>query len=320
MLQKLDKKSGIPLYIQVKNKIERDIRSQSLTAGQKLPTERELATMLGTSRNTITAAYRLLEQEGYLQCHQGRGTFVASEDAGVEELDLKGRLATLVDQGLEEAWQAGLTTIQFIEMVQARVQEKEEEKRRVKAVFVECNIEQAKVFSKELEEYSHFTVKPMVLTDITPDNEKALKQLKEARIIFTTFSHLPEMREHAQKLGKDVFGMAIKPNLEGLVKIARYPKTTKFAVISLSLEFHQKFKRNLTAAGLDGLVMTYTTATDKSQVKKVIEGVDVIIASPGRCEETKKLVNGEKEVIVFNTTLDTSSVKAALLRISDQLS
>jgi GntR family transcriptional regulator len=320
MLQKLDRKSGIPLYIQVKNKIERDIRSQALAAGQRLPTERELALKLGTSRNTVTAAYRLLEQEGYVRCHQGRGTFVASEEpAGTLQSDLKGRLSALVDRGLEEAWHAGLTTPEFLKLVEQRVREKEEEKRRIRAVFVECSIEQAKVFARELEEYSHFTVRPLVLNDISPDNEQAIKLLKEARVIFTTFSHLPEMREEAQKLGKDVYGLAVKPNLEGLVKIARYPKTTRFAVISLSMEFQQKFLRNLASAGLDGLLITSTTATDPALLKKIINKADVIIASPGRCEETKGLVNGEKEVIVFNTTLDNGSVKAALIRAKESI-
>jgi GntR family transcriptional regulator len=320
MLQKLDRKSGIPLYIQVKNKIERDIRTQALAAGQRLPTERELALNLGTSRNTITAAYRLLEQEGYVSCHQGRGTFVTSEEPELIQSDLKGRLTTLVEKGLEEAWQAGMTTEEFIEMVQARIRDKEEEKRRVRAVFVECNIEQAREFARELEEYSHFTVKPLVINDIAPDNEKAVRLLKEARVIFTTFSHLPDMRENALAQGKDVYGLAVKPNLEGLVKMARYPKTTRFAVISLSLEFHQKFRRNLASAGLDGLLVTCTTTTDPGQLRKVIDHADVVIASPGRCEETKGLVGAQKEVIVYNTSLDASSVKAALLRVKENLS
>ena len=42
--------------------------------GKKLPTERELAKALRVSRNTISTAYKELEDEGVLYSHQGRGT------------------------------------------------------------------------------------------------------------------------------------------------------------------------------------------------------------------------------------------------------
>lgn len=314
---KLDHRSGVPLYMQIKNQIARDIRNQTLTTGDRVPTEREMAKKLGTSRNTVSAAYHLLEQDGYLVSHQGRGTFVAGEDTRATESCLKDRLTTLVDLGLEETWQAGLSTEDFLEMVQSHIREKEEAKRRVKALFVECNIEQATVFAKELEEFSHFTVLPMVLANLNQIDEYTDQRLKEATFIFTTFSHASEVREYVKDYEINVFGFAISPCLEGLIKIARYPKTTSFILISLSQEFHLKFKRNLMSAGLDGLRMVYTTTHDSMQLKKMIQSVDVIIASPGRCEESKSLVNGKKDVIVFNTTLDHGSVKAVLAKLSE---
>jgi len=48
----------------------------------------------------------------------------------------------------------------------------------------------------------------------------------------------------------------------------------------------------------------------------VIEETDVIVVSPGRCEEIKQLVGGKKEVIIFNTALDVSSVKAVVARLT----
>lgn len=46
-----------------------------LPLGARLPAERELASGLGLSRTTITAAYRLLRREGYLASRRGAGTF-----------------------------------------------------------------------------------------------------------------------------------------------------------------------------------------------------------------------------------------------------
>ena len=48
-----------------------------LEKDEKLPSVRELATMLAINPNTISRAYRELEHEGYIYTAQGRGCFVA---------------------------------------------------------------------------------------------------------------------------------------------------------------------------------------------------------------------------------------------------
>jgi len=47
-----------------------------LQPGLKLPPSRQLASMLGVSRNTVMAAYDLLVSEGYLVGCAGDGTYV----------------------------------------------------------------------------------------------------------------------------------------------------------------------------------------------------------------------------------------------------
>ena len=52
------------------------IGSGSLARGERLPATRELAGTLGLNRTTVSAAYALLEAEGLVQGHVGRGSFV----------------------------------------------------------------------------------------------------------------------------------------------------------------------------------------------------------------------------------------------------
>ena len=52
------------------------IEAGELTAGQKLPSERDLAAQYGTARNTAREAIRLLETAGLVDVEQGRGVFV----------------------------------------------------------------------------------------------------------------------------------------------------------------------------------------------------------------------------------------------------
>lgn len=71
----LDYNSGLPVWIQVKNRIAYLIGSGEYKAGDQLPTVRSLAVDLDISYNTVNRAYMDLEREGYISTRKGRGTF-----------------------------------------------------------------------------------------------------------------------------------------------------------------------------------------------------------------------------------------------------
>jgi 2-aminoadipate transaminase len=81
----LERTNGAPLFRQLEGAIAEAIASGELTAGTRLPSERELALQLGVSRTTAMNAYRELESRGLVRGHVGRGTFVNA--AGGQERD-----------------------------------------------------------------------------------------------------------------------------------------------------------------------------------------------------------------------------------------
>lgn len=74
---RIDASLGVPIYRQIYRHIRGLIVSGQLRAGDRLPATRELAGEIGLNRTTITAAYELLESEGLIRRHVGRGSFVA---------------------------------------------------------------------------------------------------------------------------------------------------------------------------------------------------------------------------------------------------
>lgn len=66
-----------PLYRQLQRQLRAQILSGVLAKGQRLPATRELAQELGINRATVSSAYALLEEEGLIHGHVGRGSFVA---------------------------------------------------------------------------------------------------------------------------------------------------------------------------------------------------------------------------------------------------
>ncbi|MFJ6985885.1 MULTISPECIES: GntR family transcriptional regulator [unclassified Streptomyces] len=77
-----------PKYLQVAERLRREISSGSWAPGTRMPVERELADTLSVSVNTLRRAVGELVDEGIVQRRQGAGTFVAPpvetapEDAG----------------------------------------------------------------------------------------------------------------------------------------------------------------------------------------------------------------------------------------------
>lgn len=85
--------------------LRQSITQGALSAGQRLPSSRQLATDLGVSRITAEAAYAQVESEGYLLRQTGKGTFVSS-DIPLPEKDkkraiAKTRPATLSSRGAQ---------------------------------------------------------------------------------------------------------------------------------------------------------------------------------------------------------------------------
>lgn len=73
----LDTGSSTPLYRQLHEQIRDRILSGDLADGMRIPATRELAGLLRLNRTTVSAAYELLEKDGLVRGHVGRGSFVA---------------------------------------------------------------------------------------------------------------------------------------------------------------------------------------------------------------------------------------------------
>ena len=69
----IKKKSNL---VEIVRQIKEQIKKGILKPGEKLPSERELASLLGVSRTSIREAIKALSFSGYLEVIQGKGTYV----------------------------------------------------------------------------------------------------------------------------------------------------------------------------------------------------------------------------------------------------
>lgn len=73
-----------PGYASIASSIIDGIARRILTAGERLPPQRQLAHQLGVAIATVSRAYVQLEQQGFVVSHVGRGTFIAGGRTGAD--------------------------------------------------------------------------------------------------------------------------------------------------------------------------------------------------------------------------------------------
>jgi len=67
-------------YVDIYNYISEMIKNGMMPSNSKLPSTREIASIIGVSRNTIIRVYELLEDEGLVYTKKGKGTYVCDID------------------------------------------------------------------------------------------------------------------------------------------------------------------------------------------------------------------------------------------------
>jgi len=81
-----DFEASRPIYIQIVYKILLQIARHERSAGEKLPSVREMAISLGVNPNTIQRTYGELERMQVVETKRGQGTFITENRAVLDAM------------------------------------------------------------------------------------------------------------------------------------------------------------------------------------------------------------------------------------------
>jgi GntR family transcriptional regulator len=120
---RLDLHSGVPVYRQIIDQVRGGIAAGTLTAGDQLPTVRQLAVDLAINPNTVMRAYRELELGGALETHQGTGTFISDKKFNRNDnaAEHERQLVQLAGEFAARAGAAGFTVEELIDRLRELV-------------------------------------------------------------------------------------------------------------------------------------------------------------------------------------------------------
>jgi GntR family transcriptional regulator len=118
----IDVKSGVPFYRQIIDQVKSAIATGAISAGDRLPTVRQLAVDLSINPNTVSRAYTELELTGLVETHMGSGTFVGNKKVKQDDIERRRLLDEICQELLSRASSHGFTLEDIIENLTQRRQ------------------------------------------------------------------------------------------------------------------------------------------------------------------------------------------------------
>src|SRR5690349_2961316 len=86
---RIDKHDPGPVYLQIAGAIKELLRTGQIAAGTAMPPERVLAQQFGVSRMTMRQANDILERQGLIERHAGRGTLAVEKRSIKQEQETR---------------------------------------------------------------------------------------------------------------------------------------------------------------------------------------------------------------------------------------
>jgi DNA-binding transcriptional MocR family regulator len=115
----LDRQAAKPIYLQIRDRLNRLIKLGNLSAGDRLPSIRTLAKTIQVNKLTVIEAYSILEADGLIHARPGAGYFVNPISAITQQTksQIKSNFAPIQEVVIPEN-----RSVSFLEIYQLSVQ------------------------------------------------------------------------------------------------------------------------------------------------------------------------------------------------------
>lgn len=319
MVTVIVQKIGVPIYLQVKAYILDKIKTGYYKTGDKLPAERQLAEMLGISRNTVSTAYKELLLEGILDSEQGRGTFVREQTADITTAgaDIAGsrleRALKIIDAAMTQVVELGFTVEQFATITAIRAKERELATRQLRVAVVEGTQEYGERFINQLGQVANAHFELVILSELTSGAVKT-EFLDACDLVVTTLDHQSEVAGILGN-GTKLMVVATAPNLEAVIKLARLPIGSEVAVIAQTHEFIDALQQLLAKIGCNGIKLTPYIGQDQELIRASIVNYNVLITAEALQNVVRQVASTTQEIITFYYEIDQGSLQQVASRL-----
>ena len=216
---RLNRKSPLPIHIQLKAQLAHLIEAGEWAPGRRLPTVRQLAGSLRINRNTASRVFAELAREGHLSCERGRGTFVSPRRAGGRRERTR-ELLLLLDEAMGRARRLGFSPMGFAAALYARAHASAgaARVRKARVLAVECDRPRLRRLSRELAAALPLRVDSLLIKDLDRQVRRDPRSLQKYPPVVTTCFHVREVQRLMGRTGRAVVGVPADDRLRRVLR------------------------------------------------------------------------------------------------------
>lgn len=318
----IDKQSKKPLYLQIKDLIIYYTNTGDIQDKQELPGIRYLAKEMGITYETVRKALKELESEGIITMGRGKSSTVTL----FKKIGLKSKERSSYSQEsmkrLREAvlnlFKEGLNVEEIKEIVDHSYHQASRQGTKKFIIFAECNRYQIKEISGILSADLNIDVRPLLVQEVKPSLlQKESEEEGELLGIVTTTFHINEIRKALGNIPVYLDTIHIKMSPGTKQKLNEHIRK-KARIGAICLNHVMSYYSVLLRVELgEEANIVFCPFEEKSQVKSLLNSVDVLVLSPAVYEEIKKIAPPGLPIFNFLDEVDPLSVKLVKQRISE---
>lgn len=117
----IDEHSGVPIWVQLRNRLVYLIQTGHYLPGDQLSTVHEMAVNLNINYNTVNKVYRSMETSGLIVSKRGRGTFVAENSAVDNEDSVGSTIDAMMGDFIRQCEELGMMRDEIVEHLQDKI-------------------------------------------------------------------------------------------------------------------------------------------------------------------------------------------------------
>lgn len=114
----IDERSGVPIWVQLRNRLVYLIQTGQYQPGDQLPTVHEMAVRLNINYNTVNKVYHSMETSGLIVSKRGRGTFVAENALAADEGSVESTIDAMMGDFVRQCEELGMTREEIVPRLQ----------------------------------------------------------------------------------------------------------------------------------------------------------------------------------------------------------
>lgn len=268
---KINPDIDIPIYQQLVDIIESEIKKGELVYGEKLPTVQEMICDLGIARGTVKRAYDELERKGLVEKAQGRGTFVSYHPSSSGSR--KEQAITAIDNLFVQLEGMGFSPAEINIFLNLKLREWTEQEPLIKIAIIECNHENVSNLADQLRHIPSVDPYAYTLDNI---RQYPYHLGDDFDLVVTTPTHAEEL-DRLLPESKKTIPVALRPSPRFLSNIIRLSNGKRVGILVYSKRFGRLIHDTCRTYTEDIILNPPVVLSSTASSEHYLDALDVLI-------------------------------------------